>query len=106
MPLVALMLAIACARGAYSQGGPKIEIVPNVSHSSTISSVAISPDGTRLLSGSFDNTLKLWDAATGHLLRSFDGHSNWINSVAFSPDGMRVISGSGGEPGRTDNTLR
>ena len=64
-------------------------------HSRLIGSVAFSPDGTRLLSGSPDNTLKLWDAARGQLIRTFEGHSTWVNSVAFSPDGARLLSGSG-----------
>ncbi len=57
-------------------------------------SVAFSPDGARVLSGSGDKTLKLWDAATGALLRTFEGHSDTVISVAFSPDGTRVLSGS------------
>jgi WD40 repeat protein len=56
--------------------------------------VAFSPDGARVLSGSGDHTIKLWDAATGALVRSFAGHSSWVSSVAFSPDGARVLSGS------------
>jgi len=51
-----------------------------------------SPDGTRALSGSEDGTLKLWDAASGQLLRTFEGYHN-VYSVAFSPDGTRVLSG-------------
>ena len=51
-------------------------------------------DGTRLLSGSQDKTFKLWDAATGRLLRTFEGHSETVTSVAFSPDGTRLLSGS------------
>jgi WD40 repeat protein len=48
-----------------------------------------------LLSGSNDNTAKLWDGATGQLLRTFEGHSDQItSSVAFSPDGRQVLSGS------------
>jgi WD40 repeat protein len=47
-----------------------------------------------------DNTIRLWDAATGALLRTFKGHSEVISSVAFSPDGARVLSGSG------DTTIR
>ena len=38
--------------------------------------------------------MKLWDAATGQLLRTFEGHAGRVNSVAFSPDGTRVLSGS------------
>ena len=38
-------------------------------------------DGTRVISGSLDKTLKLWDAATGRLIRTFEGHSRWVRSV-------------------------
>jgi WD40 repeat protein len=55
-----------------------------------VTSVAFSPDETRALSGS--STPKPWDAATGALLRTFEGHANLIESVAFSPDGARVLS--------------
>ena len=47
-----------------------------------------------MLSGSWDKTLKLWDAATGALIRTFEGHSDRVTSVAFSADGARVLSGS------------
>ena len=57
-------------------------------------SVAISADGRFWLSGSKDNTLKLWELATGRCLRTFEGHTNYINSVAITPDGKRVLSGS------------
>ena len=38
------------------------------------------------------STVKLWDAATGALVRTFEGHSDGVNSVAFSPDGTRALS--------------
>jgi WD40 repeat protein len=58
-------------------------------------SVAFSPDGTRVLSGGYERTIKLWDAATGELIRTFKGHSDLVSSVAFSPDGgAHVLSGS------------
>ena len=56
-------------------------------------SVAFSPDGTRLISGYMDRALKLWDAAGGQLIRTFEGHSGEVLSVAFSSDGMRLLSG-------------
>ena len=61
--------------------------------------MAFSPDGTRVLSGNDDKTLKLWDAASGALLRIFEGHADKVTAVAFSPDGTRVLSGSSGYDG-------
>ncbi|HXN88172.1 MAG TPA: hypothetical protein VN890_02260, partial [Methylocella sp.] len=60
-----------------------------------ITSVAFSPDGVRVLTGSYDNTARLWDAATGKEIRAFKGHVGSVTSVAFSPDGARVLTGSG-----------
>jgi WD40 repeat protein len=59
-----------------------------------VRSVAFSPDGKRLLSGSADKTLRLWDATTGELLQTLAGHADQVLSVAFSPDGEHVLSGS------------
>ena len=50
--------------------------------------VVFSPDGQRILSGSVDSTLRLWDAASGASLRIFSGHEGKVTSVAFSPDGL------------------
>ncbi|MEH1891997.1 MAG: ribosome assembly protein 4, partial [Nostoc sp.] len=58
-------------------------------HRSPVSSVVFSPDGQRLASASADNTIKLWDAATGKPLQTLSGHSSRVLSVVFSPDGQR-----------------
>ena len=63
-------------------------------------SVAFSPDGRTIASGSDDHTIKLWDAASGRELRTLQGHTGHVNSVAFSPDGRTIASGSG------DNTIK
>src|SRR5712675_2454382 len=70
-------------------------------HSSGVISVAFSRDGSRIVSGSWDNTIPLWDAETGHPIgKPLEGHSSRVESVAFSPDGSRIVSGS------LDNTIR
>jgi len=58
------------------------------------SSTVFSPDGKQALSGLYDGTVKLWDAASGQEIRTFEGHEWEVNSVAFSPDGKQVLSGS------------
>jgi WD40 repeat protein len=56
--------------------------------------VAFSPDGRRVLTGSWDETAILWDAERGEKLRTFQGHTEPVWSVAFSPDGRSVLTGS------------
>ncbi|MBO7224392.1 MAG: hypothetical protein J6V35_00595, partial [Bacteroidales bacterium] len=63
-------------------------------HSSLVKSVAYSPDGTKIISGSADYTIKIWNANTGQCLKTLEGHSNDVWSVAYSPDGTKIISGS------------
>jgi len=65
-------------------------------HANSVSSVCFSPDGKRVLSGSCDNKLVLWDVESGKRLRTFEGHTEGVTSVSFSPDGKRVLSGSRG----------
>ena len=63
-------------------------------HTNWVNSVAFSPDGKTLASGSSDATVKLWDIATGTLKTTLEGHTAPVNSVAFSPDGKTLASGS------------
>src|SRR5271168_180224 len=63
-------------------------------HSNPVSSVAFSHDGTQVVSGSDDCTVKIWDASSGACLKTLEGHSNSVSSVAFSHDGTQVVSGS------------
>ncbi|KAG2029825.1 WD40-repeat-containing domain protein, partial [Suillus americanus] len=66
-----------------------------------VSSVSFSPDGTRIVSGSSDSTVRVWDAATGLPFgEPFQGHTSSVLSVSFSPDGTRIVSGS------RDSTVR
>ncbi|KAF8878890.1 WD40-repeat-containing domain protein [Gymnopilus junonius] len=63
-------------------------------HEGGVTSVAFSPDGQYIVSGAWDNTVRLWDAKTGEAGQIFRGHTDMVFSVAFSPDGNWVVSGS------------
>ena len=67
-------------------------------HSSYVSSLAFSPDGSTLAAGSWDSTIVLWDMDTREQMAVLEGHTHGVTSVAFSPDGSILASGSlGGE---------
>ncbi|NEP39779.1 MAG: tetratricopeptide repeat protein [Okeania sp. SIO2G4] len=63
-------------------------------HSEGVSCLAISPDGQILASGSYDDTIKLWQLSTGEEISTFTGHSDDVESVAFNPNGEILASGS------------
>ena len=65
-----------------------------ITNNNIVTSVAYSPDGRRIASGSEDSSAKVWDAKSGACAATLEGHSNHVMSVAYSPDGRRIASGS------------
>lgn len=77
------------------RGGPELQ-----GHIGAVTTVAVTPDGMRVVSGSVDRTVKVWDLATGQPEATLRGHTRWVTAVAVTPDGMRLVSGS------VDRTLK
>ena len=69
-------------------------------HEGGVLSVDINLDGKIIVSGSYDETVRVWDGESGDCLRVLKGHEIWVNSVAVSGDGKRIVSGGG------DKTIR
>jgi WD40 repeat protein len=63
-------------------------------HPEAIRSIAWSPDGTRLATGSADKSIRIWDGTTLNPLFLMEGHQGWVESVAWSPDGITLASAS------------
>ena len=94
-PSSPLPLASMQPKSIIEQGShPENTETLTLSVGSAVNSVAFSPDGTRIVTGSHDPTAKVWDAQTGNELLTLKGHSSSVNSVAFSPDGKRIAIGS------------
>ena len=73
-----------------------LRLIPNktlIGHSDNVVSVNYSPDGQFLASGSYDDTIKIWDAKTGREIRTIQGHYGFTN-ISYSPDGQFLASGS------------
>ncbi|MEG4092943.1 WD40 domain-containing protein [Microcoleus sp. Pol12B4] len=75
------------------------QIDPSAEQQRSVWSVAFSPDGKTLASGSFDQSIKFWDVATGKVIKTFRGAQKGALSIAFSSDGKTLASAS------FDNTI-
>jgi WD40 repeat protein len=69
-------------------------------HTDFVRGLAVTPDGTRIVTGSDDNTARVWDASTGAEKLRLDGHTRPVSVVAVTPDGAGIVTGS------DDNTAR
>ncbi len=63
-------------------------------HTAEVRSAAFSPNGKKIVTASYDNTAKIWDALTGECLHALEGHTDRVWSAVFSPDGKKVATGS------------
>jgi WD40 repeat protein len=93
---VVLWLGLACLGlllSPLSAQQPKLRHTLK-GHTDWVFSVAYSPDGKTLASGSIDKTITLWDVTTGKERATLKGHTVGVLSVAYSPDGKTLASGS------------
>ncbi len=76
----------------FTQHGDEIAVLQG--HRGGVRCVAVSPDGSRIASGGWDSTVRVWDTATGSLALILRGHEKRVDSVAFSADGRKIASSS------------
>jgi WD40 repeat protein len=81
-----------CDHSLVMLDGDRMIELPTGNH--MISRIAFSADGTRIAAGMSDRTVRVWDAASGRVLRVLRGHADLVLDVAFSPDGMTLASAS------------
>ncbi|KHN00752.1 Notchless protein like [Glycine soja] len=88
-------LPIVCQPQAIFRIRPVNRCTATISgHAEAVLSVAFSPDGRQLASGSGDTAVRFWDLTTQTPLYTCTGHKNWVLSIAWSPDGKYLVSGS------------
>jgi WD40 repeat protein len=97
IPSCLLLVALAMLAPSSSAQKPAIDFTTTFKgHTEPVYAVALTPDGKHLVTGSFDNSVRLWELATGKQVKAFDkpaGHTKMVLSVAVSPDGSLLATG-------------
>jgi len=63
-------------------------------HDGEVQDACFSPDGTKVVTASADDTAQLWDVATGQKIGQPMRHADWVHTAEFSPDGTKVVTAS------------
>ena len=90
LPLAAVMISPALAA---PPAWPPLIAGQTTRVRPVISSVALSPDGTQLVTAGDDHLVRTWSLVTGEHLQTLRGHRDWVRSACFTPDGQTIISG-------------
>ncbi|MCB0567931.1 MAG: WD40 repeat domain-containing protein [Lewinellaceae bacterium] len=75
-------------------------------HQDGVRRAQFSPDGTRVVSASWDKTAKVWDVATGRELFTLTGHEDYVRAAVYSPDGAKIVTSSGNDWAFKDMSIR
>ena len=99
LSVLPLAMAVRLSRAGLWDAASGLQVAV-LMHDDAVSSAEFSPDGSRVVTGSYDKTARVWDAATGLELAVLRAHTAGVIAATFSPDGSLVATGS------DDNTAR